>query len=84
MWAKGYGTEALSLWTEYLFAAFPQIVRLDLQTWSGNLGMMRLANKLGYQLEARLRKARIVNGAYYNHGLWLLEKNAETLPIVEE
>jgi putative hydrolase of HD superfamily len=66
LWGKGYGTEALALWTSYLFAAFPQIVRLDLQTWSGNLGMMRLATKLGYQLEGRFRKARSVNGAYYD------------------
>lgn len=66
LWAKGYGTEALGLWTDYLFAAFPQIVRLDLQTWSGNTGMMRLATKLGFQLEARFRNARIVKGAYYD------------------
>lgn len=66
LWAKGYGTEALSLWTDYLFDALPQIVRLDLQTWSGNTGMMRLAVKLGYQLEARFRNARIVKGNYYD------------------
>jgi RimJ/RimL family protein N-acetyltransferase len=58
--------EALSLWTGYLFDAFPDIVRLDLQTWSGNTGMMRLAVKLGYQLEAHFRKARIVKGQYYD------------------
>ncbi len=28
--------------------------------------MMRLATKLGYTLEARFRKARIVKGAYYD------------------
>lgn len=66
LWGKGYGTEALELWTNYLFDAFPQIVRLDLQTWSGNTGMMRLAIKLGYQLEARFRNARIVKGDYYD------------------
>lgn len=65
-WMKGYGSEALSLWTSYLFDSFPAIVRLDLQTWSGNTGMMRLASKLGYQLEGRFRKARIVGGAHYD------------------
>lgn len=66
LWGQGYGTEALSLWTSYLFDAYPQIVRLDLQTWSGNAGMMKLAAKLGYQLEGRFRKARIVHGDYYD------------------
>ncbi|MDX2140790.1 MAG: GNAT family protein [Chloroflexota bacterium] len=66
LWGKGYGTSALRLWTDYLFAAFPAIVRLDLQTWSGNAGMMRLATKLGYRLEGQFRKARIVAGDYYD------------------
>lgn len=66
LWGQGYGAEALSLWTGYLFAAFPQIVRLDLQTWSGNPGMMKLATKLGYQLEGRFRQARIVRGEYFD------------------
>lgn len=66
LWGKGYGTSALRLWTDYLFAAFPAIVRLDLQTWSGNVGMMRLATKLGYRLEGQFRKARMVDGEYYD------------------
>jgi len=41
-------------------------VRLDLRTWSGNRGMMRLAEKLGYAQEARFRRARLVTGAYYD------------------
>jgi RimJ/RimL family protein N-acetyltransferase len=65
-WGRGYGTAALGLWCEYLWAAFPQIVRLDLRTWSGNVGMMALACKLGFQEEARFRKARIVDGQYYD------------------
>lgn len=35
---------------------------LDLRTWSGNHGMMRLAEKLGFLQEACFRKARIVRG----------------------
>jgi RimJ/RimL family protein N-acetyltransferase len=66
LWGKGCGFEGLGLWTEYLFASRPHIVRLDLQTWSGNAGMMRLASKLGYQLEGRFRNARIVAGEYYD------------------
>jgi RimJ/RimL family protein N-acetyltransferase len=65
-WGKGIGHEALGLWMDYLFAVMPTIVRLDLRTWSGNIGMMRLAEKLGFQLEAQFRKARIVRGLYYD------------------
>lgn len=65
-WSQGVGYEALTLWSDYLFAQYPHIVRLGLRTWSGNHGMMRLAEKLGHQLEARFRQARIVNGTYYD------------------
>jgi putative hydrolase of HD superfamily len=65
-WGRGIGYTALGLWTHYLFDALPQIVRLGLRTWSGNLGMIRLAEKLGFQEEMRLRQARIVNGAYFD------------------
>ncbi|MFT8312084.1 MAG: GNAT family protein [Sporolactobacillus sp.] len=57
---------AFGLWTDYLFQAMPEIVRVDLRTWSGNFGMMKLAEKLGYTKEACFRKARIVNGKYYD------------------
>ena len=63
---KGYGYEALGLWGEYLFRAMPELARLDLRTWSGNIGMMRLATKLGFREEARFRKARIVDGVHYD------------------
>ncbi|MBZ0289889.1 MAG: GNAT family N-acetyltransferase [Anaerolineae bacterium] len=65
-WQRGIGYEALGLWSDYLFATMPVLARLDLRTWSGNVGMMRLAEKLGYREEACFRKARIVNGAYYD------------------
>ncbi|MCD4820396.1 MAG: GNAT family N-acetyltransferase [Candidatus Cloacimonetes bacterium] len=65
-WNNGIGFEALGLWIQYLFDNFSEIVRLDLKTWSGNLGMMKLAEKLGFTLEARFRKARIVDGIYYD------------------
>lgn len=65
-WNKGIGYEALKLWIQYLFDQEPDLVRLDLRTWSGNWGMIRLAEKLGFIEEARFRKARIVKGEYYD------------------
>lgn len=65
-WGKAYGAQALRLWIDYLFDIDPTIVRLDLRTWSGNIGMMKLASKLGFIEEARFRNARIVNGEFYD------------------
>lgn len=65
-WGKGLGAEALGHWSDYLLQQMPALRRLDLRTWSGNKGMMRLAEKLGYQLEACFRQARWVNGQPYD------------------
>jgi putative hydrolase of HD superfamily len=65
-WRRGVGYEALGLWSDHIFHTMPELVRLDLRTWSGNTGMMRLAEKLGYREEARFRKARIVADEYYD------------------
>ncbi len=66
LWGMGLGFEALSHWIDYLFDSYKEIVRLDIRTWSGNYGMIKLAEKLGFTQEARFRKARIVNGQYYD------------------
>lgn len=64
-WSGGYGTEALALWTDYLFAETDSD-RLDFATWSGNAGMCRIGAKLGFTEEARFRKARRVRGELYD------------------
>ncbi len=65
-WGKGIGFEAFGFWCEYLFRSMPDISRLDLRTWSGNTGMMRLSEKLGFKQEACFRKARIYKGKYFD------------------
>ncbi|CAM5202460.1 N-acetyltransferase OS=Lysinibacillus sphaericus OX=1421 GN=LS41612_10485 PE=4 SV=1 [Lysinibacillus sphaericus] len=64
-WNGGYGSEAYRLWIDYLFENTP-LHRLGMSTWSGNERMIRVAEKLGMQLEARIRDARIVDGKYYD------------------
>lgn len=64
-WSGGYGTEAFQLWTNYIFEHM-DVARVGISTWSGNERMMRLARKTGMIEEGRIRKARIVNGAYYD------------------
>ncbi len=65
-WGRGIGKIALEMWIDQLFTSHPDIVRLGLSTWSGNPRMMRLAEKLGLKREAVYRKARIVEGRYYD------------------
>ncbi len=65
-WGKGIGFDALKLWVTHLFQADKNLTRLDFRTWSGNIGMIKLAKKLGFQEEARFRNARIVEGKLYD------------------
>ena len=66
LWGVGLGREALALWIDYLFERGPDFARIDLRTWSGNERMMRLAEKLGFRQEACFRKARVIDGEYYD------------------
>lgn len=65
-WSKGIGKIALKMWLTDCFLSHPEIARLGLTTWSGNERMMKLAEKLGLKLEARLRKVRYYKGFYYD------------------
>lgn len=64
-WNGGYGSEAYALWIDYLFEN-TTLHRLGMSTWSGNKRMMRVAEKIGMQIEAKIRDARIVNEQYYD------------------
>ena len=66
LWGQGIGYQALGRYCDHLWLGLPEIVRLDLRTWSGNTGMMRLAEKLGFTREATFRKARMVKGIWYD------------------
>ncbi len=66
LWGYGLGYEALGLWAGYLFWELPDLPRLDLASWSGNAGMVRLAHKLGFMEESRDRKGAVVGGRRYD------------------
>lgn len=68
-WSGGYGTEAMKLWVDYLFTVSDSH-RLDLETWSGNAGMCRVAEKLGFREEARIREARMVRGELFDRMIY--------------
>lgn len=64
-WNGGYGSEAYRLWIDFLFT-YTDLHRLGMSTWSGNERMMKVAERLGMREEARIRKARIVEGKHYD------------------
>lgn len=45
-WSGGYGSEAYKLWIDFLFES-TGLHRLGMSTWSRNIRMMKVAEKLG-------------------------------------
>ncbi|MCP5095763.1 MAG: GNAT family N-acetyltransferase [Chloroflexi bacterium] len=79
-WGQGIGFEAFGLWCDYLFSEMEEIVRLGAGTWSGNHGMMALAEKVGMREESCRRDARIVKSKYYDSmGYGILRREWENL-----
>ena len=65
-WSHGYGTSALRLWLDEVFSTTEQLEHIGLTTWSGNIRMMKAAEKLGMTQEAVIRKVRFYNDTYYD------------------
>ncbi|PWW17074.1 RimJ/RimL family protein N-acetyltransferase [Cytobacillus oceanisediminis] len=81
-WSGGYGTRTLRLWINHLFTTLP-LVRVGYTTWSGNERMIKVGEKLGMRMEARLRKCRYYNGQYYDSiRMGLLREEWESSPFV--
>lgn len=79
-WGRGLGYSALKMWIDEIFEEKPELVRIGLSTWSGNLRMMKLAEKMGLKKEAVYRKARIVNKEYFDSiSYGILKEEWETL-----
>lgn len=64
-WEKGIGTEVMRRWMNRLFTTMP-LARVGYTTWSGNKRMIRIGEKLGMQMEARILKVRYYDGKYYD------------------
>lgn len=63
-WSGGWGTQALTAFVRYHLAA--GWTALYTQTWSGNVRMVGLAEKLGFRECRRRRGARQVRGGIYD------------------
>lgn len=60
---RGYGTEALTLWVNHLFAN-SEYHKLCLDTWSFNPRMMSVAEKIGFTPEGSQRQMQFWAGAW--------------------
>ncbi len=67
LWGKGYGTDAVRMLVRYLFE-HEGLRRVELSTWSGNVGMIRCAEKCGFEREGIRREAvlNLRDGKYYD------------------
>lgn len=65
-WNKGLGVKALNLWIENIFNTYNELKHIGLVTWSGNIRMLKAAEKLGMKKEACIRKVRFWNNIYYD------------------
>lgn len=74
-WWKWIWYIALKKWINKIFKKHPKIIRIGLTTWSWNIAMMKLAEKLWLEREAVFKKARIVNGEYFDSiSYWILKE----------
>jgi RimJ/RimL family protein N-acetyltransferase len=60
---RGYGTEALTLWVDYLFEN-SNIHKIGLDTWSFNPRMIKVAEKIGFIYEGRQREMQFWQGEW--------------------
>ena len=78
---KGYMTEALRIFSAYLFELRP-IPRLQLGMFKGNAASRRVAEKCGYQYEGTQRQGSFLRGEYRDRETFSLLAE-ECLPLVE-
>ena len=68
---SGCGTKAFQMYMDYLREHGHN--SFYTQTWSGNLAMVRVAEKLGFQEVCRMENYREVNGGMYDAITWRLD-----------
>lgn len=74
LWGNGIGTKALRAFMNYYFEN--GVDALYTQTWSGNIRMIRCAERLGFAECSRIADIREVNGQKYDALTFRLSKEA--------
>jgi RimJ/RimL family protein N-acetyltransferase len=65
LWGQGLGTEAFGLWLTYVAKAHKKS-RLYCETWSGNVRMLKVAERLGFREIRRRKNVRTVRGEKFD------------------
>jgi ribosomal-protein-alanine N-acetyltransferase len=63
LWGKGYGTDCLTVFINYLFNQW-NFRRLTAETWDGNERALNCYTNLGFVVEGKMREAYYINGTY--------------------
>ncbi|CAH2763406.1 GNAT family N-acetyltransferase [Erysipelothrix amsterdamensis] len=77
-WSKGIGTVIMKQLIHEAFLYY-EVERIGFVTWSGNLGMQRIGDKLGLKREAVIEKARYYKGVYYDSVSYGITRSQWTL-----
>ena len=78
---KGFGTEALRIFSAYIFGLKP-VARLQLTAMVENQPSRRIAEKCGFTMEGTLRKATFLRGRHWDLVLYSLLR--EECPSIDE
>lgn len=70
-WNKGFGSQALAAWINYYLDN--RISEIFLETWSGNVRMVKCAKKLGFNIYKCLPGYRTVDGVAYDALIFKLD-----------
>jgi ribosomal-protein-alanine N-acetyltransferase len=83
-YGKGYISEALTLFSAYMFAVRP-INRIQVNLMHENIGSRRVVEKCGFHYEGTMRKATFHRGEYHDLDLFsLLREECPTLESMLE
>lgn len=81
-WGKGYGTDAMKLCTQYVFAEL-NLARLSLGVHEYNPRALKVYEKAGFTLEGRTRKDVLRDGIHTD-SLWMGILREEWLKLQED
>lgn len=65
-WGHGIGTAACKQWIKEMFQLFDYLPHVGFTTWSGNIGMQTIGEKIGMTREGVIRKVRYWENEYYD------------------
>lgn len=73
-WGKGFATDAIRATAHYCFKNL-SMRKVTAGVMENNKGMIKVFTKLGFKIEANLRKKLLFEGEYFDHVLFGLFKN---------